>query len=60
VESRGFVWILSKTLPVEISGVSKDALHVHIGLIAFFGPVFSWNGPLQVCCLGRWYRGSQL
>ena len=34
------MWGILKEILVELSGVSKDALHVHIGLIAFFGSAF--------------------
>ena len=34
------MWGSLKDLLVELAGVSKDALHVHIGLIAFFGATF--------------------
>ncbi len=34
------MWSFSKTLLVELSGISKDALHVRIGLTAFFGSMF--------------------
>ena len=34
------MWSSLKDLLVELAGVSKDALHVHIGLITFFAATF--------------------
>ncbi len=34
------MWGSLKDLLVELAGVSKDALHVHIGLIVFFASTF--------------------
>ena len=40
------MWGILKEVLVELSGVSKDALHVHIGLIAFFGSAFLMKRPV--------------
>ena len=40
------MWGILKEILVELSGVSKDALHVHIGLIAFFGSAFLMKRPV--------------
>jgi hypothetical protein len=39
------MWGVLKEILVEFSGVSKDALHVHIGLIAFFASTFLLKRP---------------
>ncbi len=53
MERRGFVWSLSKTLPVDLSGIPKNALHVHMGLITFFGLVISreWLSSGKACVI---------
>ncbi len=40
------MWGILKDLLVEVTGTSKDALHVHVGLIAFFATMFLLRRPM--------------
>ncbi len=52
------MWGSLKDLLVELAGVSKDALHVHIGLIAFFGATFLLKRSAASLLRGWSFSGS--
>ena len=42
----------AKLIILSILEISKDAIHIHIGLIVFFAAVVLWRkGAIDACCL---------